>query len=36
MQTKAQASWVEPEMKVRIRYLKGSGKLRHATVIKLV
>lgn len=35
MQAKAQATWVEPEMRVRVRYLKGSDKLRHATVLRI-
>jgi bifunctional non-homologous end joining protein LigD len=29
---KAPAQWLRPELRVRARYLKGSGKLRHATV----
>jgi DNA ligase D-like protein (predicted ligase) len=36
IQAKWQASWVEPEMRVRVRYLKGSDKLRHATVLQVM
>jgi DNA ligase D-like protein (predicted ligase) len=30
------AAWVEPRLRVRARYLKGSDKLRHATLVGLV
>lgn len=30
------AAWMRPEMRVRVRYLKGSDKLRHATVLRLL
>ena len=29
------AQWVEPQLSVRARYLKGEGKLRHATISAL-
>jgi bifunctional non-homologous end joining protein LigD len=32
----SKASWVRPELRVRAKYLKGSDKLRHATLIGLV
>ena len=34
--SKAAARWVKPSMRVRARYLKGSDKLRHATLTELV
>jgi ATP-dependent DNA ligase len=34
--SKATAKWVKPSMRVRARYLKGSDKLRHATLTELV
>jgi DNA ligase D-like protein (predicted ligase) len=34
--SKATAKWVNPSMRVRARYLKGSDKLRHATLTELV
>jgi DNA ligase D-like protein (predicted ligase) len=36
MPRKAEAQWTEPEMRVKVRYLKGSDKLRHATLLELV
>ena len=33
---KSKAQWMRPEMRVRVRYLKGSDKLRHATVLRLL
>lgn len=30
------AQWLKPEMRVRARYLKGAGKLRHATLSGLI
>lgn len=35
MPRKAEARWTEPQMRVRVRYLKGSDKLRHATVLEV-
>jgi hypothetical protein len=34
--SKAAGRWVKPSMRVRARYLKGSDKLRHATLTELV
>ena len=34
--SKATGRWVKPSMRVRARYLKGSDKLRHATLTELV
>jgi ATP-dependent DNA ligase len=34
--TKKGAQWVRPELRVRVRYLKGSDKLRHATVLRML
>jgi hypothetical protein len=34
--TKKGAAWMRPELRVRVRYLKGSDKLRHATVLKVI
>lgn len=33
---KKAAVWIRPELRVRVRYLKGSDKLRHATVLRLL
>jgi bifunctional non-homologous end joining protein LigD len=30
------ATWVEPRVRVKARFLKGSNKLRHATLVGLV
>ena len=30
------AQWVEPQVHARVQYLKGAGKLRHATVRELL
>lgn len=30
------AAWVEPSLRVRARYLKGSDKLRHAALTALL
>ena len=32
----SKASWCRPEFSVRVRYLKGSGLLRHAALAGLV
>jgi ATP-dependent DNA ligase len=34
--SKSAGRWVKPSMRVRARYLKGSDKLRHATLTELV
>ena len=36
LQGSPKARWIEPSVRVKARYLKGSDKLRHATVQKLV
>jgi hypothetical protein len=32
---KSKARWLRPVLRVRVRYLNGSGKLRHATLCGL-
>jgi hypothetical protein len=36
MPIRSAASWVEPGVRVRARFLKGSNKLRHASLVGLV
>lgn len=34
--SKRDAAWLKPEMRVRTKYLRGEGKLRHATLIDVL